>query len=386
MAGKWTIERRCRELNRVRNVREAGSVSLRQFWEGAQGSFLITGGTERSRAQALTERLFLGMERREPACVLTESGVLEDLLISGIGDRTGVLQVSSETYRNYHFFYGWDPVDIVRFLVQAASLTGCASPEMPVYIHGFIEILRRSFVPSLASLTALAAYDDGQIAQIGRQCGASPVSVDQVSHYAQAGVLFRMVLEETAAVFQPLTTRDCDTGCNLTALRLRSDGVYLVNIRSRFPELMHAYFAIELQRMLSRTYPPRLVLNEVPLTDADPLGKVFRTAAQGTGETGASLRNVGMLPGETESVFRTRLLLLDGGAADSELEAALRPLGTYTHYEPVPGTGGRFPFGFGMEWNLSPEPGRLRVRPSDTAGCSAVLCGGGEIILARSLR
>lgn len=379
------IERRCQELNRVRNVRKAGSVSLRQFWEGAQGSFLITGGTEHTRAEALKERLFLSMAHREPVYVLTESRVLEDLLISGIGACTGVLQVSSEAYRNYHFFYGWDPGDIARFLIQAASLTGCASPEMPVYIRGFIEILQRSFVPSLAALTALAAYSDSEIVQIGRQSGASPVALDQISHYAQAGVLFRMALEETAAVFQSLTAPDCDTGYNLAALRPQPDGVYLVNIRSRFPELTHAYFAMELQRVFSRTCPPRLVLNEVPLTDADPLSQAFRTAA-GTSEAGASVRNAGMLPGETENAFRTRLLLLDGGATDGELESALRPLGTYTHYEPVPGTGGRFPFGSGMEWNLSPEPGRLRVRPSDTAGYSAVLWGGGEIVLARSLR
>ena len=390
MAGRWITKQRCREMNRVRRVRKTGSVSLRQFWrgEGAFGSFLITGGTEASRSDAAAGRLLYEMESGSmPALVLTESPAMEQTMIAGMSGRTGLLQVTSPSYRNYHFFYGWSGGEVTRFFVQAAELLGCASTELPIYIHAFVDILSRSFPPSLAALNALAAYSDAQVAQIGRQRGASAVSVDQVAHYAQAGVLFRLVLEQTAAVLLPLSTPDCETQYNLSAVHPRTDGVYLVNLRSQYPALMHAYFAIEVQRALARACPPRVVLSEVALDAQDPLGQVFRGALQGNAPAGASLRSGALTLGEAEQVFQTRLVLLDGGHTDGELEAALRCMGTYTHYEAVPGAGGGFLFGAKTDWTIHPEPGRLRVRPSDTAGCAAVLCGGaGEILLARSLR
>lgn len=107
-------------------------------------------------------------------------------------------------------------------------------------------------------------------------------------------------------------------------------------------------------------------------------------------EVGVSTQNAAVLLGRDNENFPNRVILLDAGYADGDLEAVLRPLGTYTHYEAVT-SGGRPPNLFAIlhdeHWAPEAEPSRLRVRPVDTVGFHAVFHGGDrqEILLARTV-
>ena len=89
--------------------------------------------------------------------------------------------------------------------------------------------------------------------------------------------------------------------------------------------------------------------------------------------------------------FGTMIVLLDSAMRDGDLTELLRPLGTYTHYEPMLAVHAPpvlMPLVKAKAWQATPEPGRLRVRPQDVRGRAAVLFGasGSEIIIADSLR
>lgn len=392
MAGRWAIQRECDRLNRERRVSPVRHYTFRQFWESSPGNFLITGGMEHTRTRALCEKLCGEAEWRSgPSLVLTTSAMLERELIARIeADAPGYLAVTSPDYRNYHFFYRWGPEDMVRFLVQTAQLLGYFREDVPIYTRALIAILSRCYEPGLAALTALAAHTDGEIAEIGRRCGAPVLAVEQITRCAQAGQLFRLVLHQVSAVLSPLSTTECRTGYNLSALNPVQDGIYLVNLQSRYPELMAAYFAMELQLALDRMYRPRLVFSDLDFHGDDSIGQVLRSAQMRNAEVGVSTQNAAVLLGRDNENFPNRMILLDAGYADGDLESVLRPLGIYTHYEVVT-TGGKPPRLFAIlsdvHWSLDAEPNRLRVRPLDTAGFQAVLHGGGspEILLADSI-
>lgn len=393
MAGRRDVQHECERLNRARKVRRADAYRLQQFWERAKGSFLITGGTEASRVRALCEKFCYDMRWSDlPSYVLTTSSLLEREIIRRVeaDPDVGFLRVSSPTYRNYHFFYRWSPEDISRFFIQAAEFMRCDAQEMPIYIHAFTAVLSRCYEPGLAALTALAAYSDGQIVQIGKSCGAPTQALEHISHCAQAGVVFRQVLRQVGCVLSSLGSEDCTTGYNLSNAAPKPGGIYLVNVRSQMPELLSAYFSIELQKALDRPYPPRIVLDSLPFLETDPLRQRFREARLRGVETGVSMENAALLGEEGGSGFKSRAILLDGSLTDGDLDALLRPLGSYTHYEPTL-SGGRPAklFSILTESHYSPaqEPGRLRVRPVDTTGFKAVLYGadGGDIVLARKI-
>lgn len=380
MASRGDIQKKCARLNEARNVRTVNRFGFQRFWEGAWGSFLLTGGTEAARADALCAKLCHEMRRGAgPTVVLTGSSLLEREMIARMGGGAGgYLLVSSPDYRNYHFFYRWSPENIARFLLQAAELLRCGDGEMPAYIHAFIDILSCCYEPSLASLSALAGYTDAQIAQIGQNRGASARSIDQIARCAQAGVQFRIVLRQVSGALLPMSDGECATEYNLSAAELKPDGVYLVNIRSQFPELVSAYFSQELQIALDCARPPRVVLDGLPLSEGDPLRRELRELRLRGVETGLSLPNAALLGEDGSGGFQSRMILLNGGLSGGDLEAVLRPLGTYTHYEPIE-SGGRPAKLFSLltetSWSPSAEPGRLRVEPAETVGFDAVLYG-----------
>lgn len=392
MAGRWAVQRRCNQLNRERNVTSVGHYRFRQFWERSPGSFLITGGMERTRTHALCGKLCCEAERGStPSLVLTTSGMLEREMIDHIqAGFPGLLRVTSPDYRNYHFFYRWSPEDMIRFLVQSAQMLGYFREDVPIYARALIEILSRCYEPGLAALSVLSAHTDGEIAQIGRRSGAPVSAVEQITRRAEAGQLFRLTLHQISSVFSSLSTDGCDTKYNLSALDPAGDGIYLVNIRSRYPELMTSYFAIELQMALEQIHRVRLVFSDLDFRQDSPLSQVLRSAQMRGAEVGVSTQNASVLLGRNNENFPNRVILLNAGYADGDLEAVLRPLGTYTHYDTLL-SGGKpaklFSILSDEHWTLSAEPGRLRVRPLDVAGYCAVLCGGGnqEILLVSSV-
>ena len=392
MAGKREIQRECDRLNRARNVKTVSRLNVRAFWESAGGSFIISGGSESLRTEVLSSKLLLEMERgTAPIVVLSASSFLESEMIryveEGIGG-DGTLRVSSQHYRNYHFFYGWSADDISRFLLQAASMLRYGNAELPIYIHAFIDILERCYPPGLSSISALAAHSDEQIAQIGQRCGVQGTSIEQISHFADAGVIFRLLLRQISETFSPLTTVECNTKYNMTNISPNLGGVFLIDMRTHMPQLLHEYFAEEIQLALNRLPGLSVVVSDLMMPDEDPLKRMLRETQMWNGVIGVSTQNSTISLGPNEGNFQTRMILLDSGYSDGDLENELRPLGTYTHYEPML-SGGRpgklFNIMTDTRWSLGQEPGRLRVRPIDVVGYEAVLYSGGQIQLARSL-
>lgn len=392
MATKRVVQRQCDRLNRERRVSTVQQYTFWQFWVHSPGNFLITGGTEAARTRALCEKLFCAAECDSvPSLVLTTSDMLErEIIRCNRAGAPGFLTVTSSNCRNYHFFYRWSPEDITRFLVQASRLVGCFQVDVPIYIHALIEILNCCYAPGLAALSSLAAHSDGEIAQIGRRCGAPELAVEQIVRCAEAGQLFRLILRQVSSVLSPLSTADCSTKYNLSALNPEEDGIYLVNIQSLYPDLMAAYFNIEFQLAMNRTRQLRLVFSDLDFQRDTPLGEILRNAQMWNVEVGVSTQNASVLLGRENENFQNRVVLLDAGYAAGDLEAVLRPLGTYTHYEVVT-SGGRPPKLFAIltdeHWTLGSEPNRLRVRPCDTEGFQAVLygCGSQDIFLVRAV-
>lgn len=400
MAGKRTVIRECQRLNQARNVREVRSYSIDHYWKHADGgNYLIAGGTEHSRTNMLSAKLLLdAKEIAGPSFVLTTSDLLEQELIRRFSkSEFGRLYVSSRNYRNYHFFYGWNSIEIVWFLIRAAELLGFTNADLPNYMRAFIDVICQRYQPSLGSILELAKYSDAQIAQIAEAYGVSHCAGQLILRYAGAGETFRLVLEQVRNVFLPITTAQCNTRYNLSSSTAGPCDIRLVNVRSNHPELMHEYFSIELRRAnlryaANRGMRPLLVLSDLQLRARDPLVATVLESQNAGLMVGVCLENPVMLQQNTERDLRlnSRVILLDGGFADADLENLLAPLGTYTHYEPLT-DGGVPPRLFNLltdeHWRATPEPRRLRVRPADTAGYYAVLYGGNgrEILLTRAL-
>ena len=393
MAGWLSVTDESMRHNRVRNVRTVASYRAAAFWERARGNFLLSGGLPETRAHVLSEKLCHEMAYGTlPSIVLTASSELEWEMVNRMTAGTpGTLRVTSTDSRNYHFFYHWNEGEIVRFLTSAAELLKRDSTEMPVYLSALLEILRTCYEPSLSALTGLAAYQDAEIAEIGRRQGASSEAVWQITHYAQGGEMFRRLLEQVSEIFLPLTTEQCNTRCNLSTWDLNGGAVWLINLRSSNPDVMYAYFSMELRRLLEQSYAVRIVCSDLSLAEDSPLWKVFLECTDSMArETGLSISRAAAVP-DREAIgrFSSIMLLLNGGFVDGDIEEILRTMGTYEHYEPVKEgnrAAGLFQLFTGSVYRHHIET-RLRVRPEDIPGYSAVLYGanGREILLTRNL-
>lgn len=395
MAFKRQVQKQSAQLNQVRNVCELRRYSFAQFWQRARGSFLITGGTEQSRAWGLCEKLCCEMNRCTlPSVVLTTSPVLEQAMIQAVrsGAVSGALKVTSCHYKNYHFFYRWGTDDISRFMIQAAALLGYSNQEIPIYTNAFIDILSRCCQPDLPAMRKLAGYTDQQIAEIGSKCGASPLYTSQILHYANAGEMFRLMLRQAGSVLAPLAAAsEKETQYNLSSKELAPNHVYLINVTSQCPELLYTYFAVELQLAAIRNRALRIVFSDLAFQRDHPLKQFLHDASLTYhAEVGVATQNAAAMLGDDNGNFQSRVILLDAGYADGDLEAVLRPLGSYTHYEAMV-SGGKaaefMPIFSNEQWASGTEQGRLRVRPADTAGFRAVFYGanGNEILLVKEI-
>lgn len=393
MAGRQTVEAQCRRNNMNRNVTETGSYSARNFWSAARGNYIISGGSEEKRSMVLCDELCHEMSSGNlPTIVLTTSDGAEREMISRMrrGEAGGSLYVTSRNYRNYLFFNGWGSSEISRFLTKAAAMMGYEARNLPIYIQSFTHILSRYYTPGLASMMALATYDDDQIARIGEEAGATSMEVAHIRNYSEEGHLFRHMLTQLETVFSPLATEG--SGYNLATGSLKPGETYLINIRSHYQALINFYFSEELRLALDRSGTAHIVFADLPFLEGDGLRELITEQKLRGAEIGISVQNAAVLPGDSIDNFNSMLLLLDGGMADGDLYKLLEPLGTYTHFEPVlsvqPTLFPRATFRRGRTWSVQTEPNRLRVRPADTRGFAAVLYGmrGSEILLVRNLR
>lgn len=392
MAGRGAIEHESLRHNDARRVRTWAYQSADAFWERAYGSFLISGGSSERRAYVLSEKLCREMENRYlPSIVLTTSEELEQEMIARMRNGvSGCLHVTSPRYPNYHFFCRWNSEEIFRFFSRAANALEIDDADLSLYLSAFLDILQRCGETDLSALSDLAGYSDADIARIGQNSGASSATLNRILQYAKGGESFRLLLQQVRGVLSPLTTERCATGYNLSAWALEPDAAYIVNLRSSNPQILYAYFIIELQRLLARTLGARLVLSELPISRVGELRDVFLDYLSMARETGLSVSNMsGTLDEEDLKRFKVMLLLLDENFMDSNVEEAVRLMGIYDQAVPMVGGGRASPFSIFTSENYQNllRQNQLRVRPEDLEGCEAALCGanGREIALVRHL-
>ena len=396
MPGKGVVQRQCNKLNEERRVSVRSRVTFADFWASAHGNFVIEGGVDASRAQALVAKLGHEMAREGGATVvLTASTLVENALVSWV-QQTGVgyLRVSSPRYPNYDYFYGWDDADITNYLLGVAQQQGLADQALVQFVAAFVDVLGRCYTPSLGSMRTLAGYDTAQIAQLGEVRGIASYHANTLRTAPASTVNALRYLLNWLASALPAASLASETKVNFSTEPLYANETYLVNISSSQPLAANAYFAHELDRALSTGTVARVVLADVPLTSAGPLASSLLGAQMRGAEVGVSLLNASRMFSIAESdlsalVFGTRVLLLDGGELSAgDLSVALQPLGTYQYHYPVLAS----PNVFGLdlllphgEWSVATTE-RLRVRPEDTIGCAGVFYGaeGRVVSLARS--
>lgn len=392
MPGRRQVEAFCRNHNKERNVDTASRFSIREYWDTGRGNFLVTGGAEGLRCDMLCEKLCLEMRFGSiPTYVLTTSYLTEESLIDRMKrGAEGRLVVTSRNYPNYRFFHGWSAAAIEDFLIRATNCLGMNSPGLPVYIHAFAHVLSLCYNLEMASLLALAEYDDESIARIGERAGADEVEIARIRRYTDEGDCFRRLLGQLKEAFSPLMADNPENGYSLETVRPGCGEVYLLNIRSRSQRLLNLYFAEEFRYLSDRREKSRIVLDECPIYDDDGIVELINTQYESGTEIGVVAQNVARLTREGNIDFPLRVILLDRGVPDENVNGMLDLLGTYTHYEPVLGTAappGPLNLFAGKNWTVQQEPGRLRVRPQDTTGYRAVLYWGSNrrILLAREL-
>ena len=398
MPGRGRVQRQCNSLNRDRAVVERSGVSLTDFWASAHGSFVVEGGFEETRAAAVASKLGREMARQSGATVLlTCSNTVEKALISSF-KQTGVgyLEVCSPNHPRYDYFYGWGDAEIASYLVSVARENGLADQPLVQLISAFVSALSRCYRPSLGSMRTLASYEMSQVAQLAQDRGVESYHVSTLrSCQAPTAGALRFLLDWLAQAL-PSASLDAETGQNFSAVPLYVNETYLVNISSSHPSAVNAYFAHELERAFGSGALARVVLADVPLSSNSPLVSVLLGAQMRGCEVGVSLVNASRVFSLAESelgglVFGSRVLFLDGNELSAgDLSVALQPLGTYQYHYPVlaaPGFAGLDVFGGRDEWSVATQE-RLRVRPEDTAGFSAVFYGadGRNVTLARSYR
>ncbi len=391
MAGRAAMMAECRRLNQDRRVQVQSSCSAEEFWSFAQGTFVLAGGSQETRRRMLCEKLSREMELgTEPTFLLTTSWSTELEMIRRVrnGETGGRLCVTSSRYPNYLFFQGWSRQTISRFLMETASTLHYDVGSMPVYIEAFTRILSRHYEPNLSAMQALAEYSDDEIAEIGREDRVEESYLNHIRSCAVEGKNFRQMLEQMTDVFSPLAAEEPEAGYSLASVPAEAGQLYILDLSSHEQTLMNAYFAEELAVVLARR-SARVVLEDMPIEKGDRLEQVVGQQKSRGREISLSAENPALLPETLLRGFKALALLLDGTIPSGDMLCVLERLGTYTHHEAVLAVPPAMPLTIKPRgYVIHPEPGRLRVRPEDTSGFSAVLFGmsGNDIVLARSLR
>lgn len=344
MAFLSSVQRQCADMNRKnRNVREVSTpLRLEEYWSAASGqNFLITGGAESQRSRVLeaavraARRNFPG-----PLIILNGSADFENRFVSlAESGQLGRVIVSSPAYRNYDLFYGMPDTAIRALFEQAARNRNI--PDLNAfgdYAEAFLRILKCRYTPCFHSMFAMSRQSDQEIAEFGRAYGADSRYLNYILD-GVAGSAFRRILTDYGEAFRNIQGGR-STEFNLSQID-RSDTTYLIWTDSEYQDLFNEVLAAELASLRdTRRIPYFLIINDVNLTDDDPL-KPAVTVAKRRNSMGICCADVMSYVGD-ESFQRIltgntpALLVLNSGFEDHEdLENILAKYGTYNHFEPT---------------------------------------------------
>lgn len=359
MAFLYIVRAECQRQNKKnRNVKECRcKLSAAKYWEMAAGkNFIITGGTEEQRNGILASAL---MELEGPVIILNGNETFEERVVEMAkqGQLTNV-KVSSPRYKNYDVFSGMSKSTIQSVFADAGRQNNrngnVDTITLESYTEAFLQILERSNNPlCLNAMFALARRNGGapradmSIAAIGEEYRIDEEYLRAIR--SGAGEQFRNLLSRFKDAFENVTTEE-EYGYSLLSdyTNKKLKGIYLIWTLSRFQDILNIGIAAELEYLLTKNERFTLIVNDAVMSRDDKLaGIIAGIKNRGNSKVGLcsqniitwlnGLENKDVLLGNTGAL----MVLVSGGEDQTELKEILDRFGTYEHYEPLIGVGGR---------------------------------------------
>lgn len=404
-------QRECDRRNRPREVASHNIVNIdaAAFWRGCglNRNFLINGGSEGQRANALVEMLVDFRSRSADAViVLTGSDLTERAIVQAAREkRLPKTLVSSSTYRNYHALYRMELENMSELLMFVARQSGYGElDKLENYIKAFIAVSNRYYPPSLASLITLDKKypQNSQILQLAKLAGVSREHVRAIESDPTATGKLRNILNRLLAAYKYISAPNCNSKFNLLT-GTNAGAVMCIKVNSDNPDVLDMALAMELKQLMAANRRFLLVLNDMSLRNAEGLFRQVVEAKSASSNTcvGICVRNAGAWAATIHGVQNAQdsmlkntqnfLMFNDNSDADSDLDDILKYLGQFPKYEVTMGGGHGaelIPILHHAEWTVACVGMRNRVAPEDLRGYGVLVKGhdSRRIHLHRSLQ
>lgn len=382
----YTAKAECDRLNRniiQIDVHQASNVNVTDFCAGSSGSFLFFGGSAELRGAFAGEKILAEARKCErPIVALTSNDALCSRILRAGGSREANVIITSPRFRNYEFFWGWDPNRIVEFFDRNAI--GEKRPGL--YAEAFLKILRATGQPlMLMRMLQLARHTDAEIAQIGRNVHASPHAVNLILNYAEEGNLFRKDLKRFFSGVQGLVPAR-GRGYSLSSSHLEAGFIYLIDIRSPNSTMCCRYFAEELQHIVENDPRILIVCADVNLNQDNLLLDKLVEAQIFGAQIGVSIANAEAVCNRKPR-FSAMALLMDVGVDNQQLETELARFGSGQYFFPKFIGHSMLRWRLADSWEVGSVLKRNWVPVSSARACRAVLAGdrGNRVTLANNL-
>lgn len=352
--------RLCKKLNNQgRDVSEHTlfNTTAPVFWNQCQteANFLIHGGSANQRTAMLVEQLKDFRRRSSDAVVvLTGSALTEDAVTKAAkSGELGAAVVSSPRFPNYHPLHRLDPLHITRLLMDLAARKGYGdSARLENYINGFIRICQKYHIPSLDALIQLDRQycATETLVQLGQASGIHRMTLDALLAYPEGAHILRNLLQIVKTTYKNIANPNAGKRTNLlTAVAAKQ--LICINVNSPDPWVMDRALAAELQQLLSSQSRFLLVLNDVPLYDAEGLykqtiyAKNVSSAAHVGICTGSAHSWASAVPGTSDSApsllhnLQSVVMFHNPNENDGDTDQILQYLGQYDKHEVTVGGG-----------------------------------------------
>ena len=269
-----------RNNEKNRNVVQSKYLSMKQFWQNASGSFLISGdaqGMEEERRRMLLsalqhcEQLAWGN-----VVILHQDEELEEDLIRLVQEGTlpRKLVVISEKYRNYHVFYNMDKMDVINCIHKTGTYLRYSNMAgVDTYGQAFLEILNSMYTISLPAMMSMAELNDERILELAVKQGVSEYWIQQLKGSSIADSdNFRLLIRQIYNAMEKITTRECETGFTISSA-VGQNQILCIHMKSRDNAVMNICIGAELQELPGRQ--TKIILDNISLCSEDGLWDIL---------------------------------------------------------------------------------------------------------------
>ncbi len=393
MAMRFVVQAECDRMNRRnRNVSYRSSFPEDRFWRDIRtGDFLITGGEQMERSQAVLSyvRTILSSSKRT-IIILDGTGGLESSLISMYSGTPktgrGTLYVYSPTHKGYDVFGGMDPYTVLQFLTEVTARQPRGSEISPAYMEAVLAVVKTVTSLTMENIRKLLTKKDDEILQIARRAGIAQHYIDVLANPGSNGQNFRAFFPNLELVFSNIWSRNTAEGHNIVR-DISAGGVIYINAQSKRPELFYKYFGIVLDYIGASQYSRfDTIFYEISLRSSYGLLEHIEGAMQRTNETiGICSGNIAPVVQQCPFVVDIPIHILYTRGGTMLPTAIVQKYGTYDFCFPKRVfRDGMLPSLFNWEIGMAK---RDRIMPQDMneQGVSKLMKGhnGEEIVLVR---